>query len=102
MKITSQAFTDSGKIPDKYTMYGENRIPPIHFEDVPEKARSLAPVMDDPDATRRTCSHWLLFNVAPKIKDIKENSVSVMTTEAQNDFGQTAYDGPKPPSGEPR
>jgi Raf kinase inhibitor-like YbhB/YbcL family protein len=102
MKITSQAFADGGKIPEAYTMYGQNRIPPIHFEDVPEKARSLALVMDDPDAPRGTFSHWLLFNVDPKTKDITENCVPVMATEGKNDFGAAEYDGPKPPSGEHR
>ena len=102
MKVTSQAFTDGGKIPDKYTMYGENRIPPIHFEDVPAKARSLALVVDDPDATRGTFNHWLLFNMDPKIRDIKEDCVPVMATQGRNDFGEVEYDGPKPPSGEHR
>jgi Raf kinase inhibitor-like YbhB/YbcL family protein len=102
MKITSQAFTDGAKIPDDYTMYGSNRIPPIHFDDVPERARSLALIVDDPDAPRGTFSHWLLFNMDPKIRDIKENSVPVMASEGKNDFGQAEYDGPKPPSGEHR
>ena len=102
MKITSQAFTDGQKIPDKYTMYGENRIPPIHFEEVPAKARSLALVVEDPDATRGTFNHWLLFNMDPKIKDIKEDCVPVMATQGKNDFGEVQYDGPKPPSGEHR
>ena len=102
MKITSQAFTDGGKIPDKYTMYGENKIPPIHIEDVPENARSLALVVDDPDAPSGTFNHWLLFNMDPRIKDIKENCVPVMATQGRNDFGEVEYDGPKPPSGEHR
>jgi len=102
MKITSQAFTDGATIPDDYTMYGNNRIPPIHLEDVPERARSLALIVDDPDAPRGTFSHWLLFNMDPKIRDIKENSVPVMASEGKNDFGQAEYDGPKPPSGEHR
>ena len=102
MKVMSQAFTHGGKIPDKYTMYGENRIPPIHFEDVPAKARSLALVVEDPDATRGTFNHWLLFNMDPKIKDIKEDCVPVMATQGKNDFGEVQYDGPKPPSGEHR
>jgi Raf kinase inhibitor-like YbhB/YbcL family protein len=102
MKITSQAFTDGATIPDDYTMYGSNRIPPIHFDDVPERARSLALIVDDPDAPRGTFSHWLLFNMDPKIRDIKENSVPVMASEGKNDFGKAEYDGPKPPSGEHR
>ena len=72
MKITSQAFTEGAKIPDQYTMYGKNRIPPIHLEGVPERARSLALIVDDPDAPNGTFNHWLLFNMDPKIKDIKE------------------------------
>jgi Raf kinase inhibitor-like YbhB/YbcL family protein len=102
MKITSQAFTEGTKIPDKYTKYGENRIPPIHFEDVPSKARSLALIVDDPDAPRGTFNHWLLFNVDPRVKDIKEDSVPVMATQGKNDYGEVEYGGPKPPSGEHR
>ena len=102
MKITSQAFTNGGKIPDKYTMYGENKIPPLHIEQVPEKARSLALIVDDPDAPKGTFNHWLLFNMDPKITDIKEDSVPVMASQGQNDFGQVGYGGPKPPSGEHR
>jgi len=102
MRITSQAFTDGGKIPDKYTMYGQNRIPPMHLEEVPEKARSLALIVDDPDAPNGTFNHWLLFNMDPKVRDIKEDCVPVMATQGRNDFGQVEYDGPKPPSGEHR
>jgi len=102
MKITSQAFTDGGKIPDKYTMYGDNVIPPLHLEDVAEKARSLALVVEDPDAPKGTFNHWILFNMDPRTRDIKENCVPVMATQGRNDFGEVEYDGPKPPSGEHR
>lgn len=102
MKITSQAFKNGEKIPNQYTLYGENRVPPIHFEEVPEKARSLALVVDDPDAPDHTFTHWVLFNIDPKLTDIRENSVPVMATQGRNDFGEVEYDGPKPPSGEHR
>jgi Raf kinase inhibitor-like YbhB/YbcL family protein len=102
MKITSAAFVNGEKIPDKYTMYGENRVPPLHLEAVPEKARSLALIVDDPDAPKGTFNHWLLFNMDPRIADIKEDSVPVMATQGRNDFGEVEYDGPKPPSGEHR
>ena len=102
MKITSKAFTDGQSIPDQFSMYGRNRIPPLHFDEVPDKARSLALVVDDPDAPRGTFNHWLLFNVDPKIRDIKEDCVPVMATQGRNDFGEVEYDGPKPPSGEHR
>jgi len=102
MRITSDAFTDGAKIPDQYTMYGQNKIPPIHLEGIPEKARSLAVILDDPDAPAGTFNHWLLFNMDPKTHDIKEDCVPVMATQGRNDFGEVEYGGPKPPSGEHR
>jgi Raf kinase inhibitor-like YbhB/YbcL family protein len=102
MRITSQAFTDGGRIPDKYTMYGENKVPPLHLEGVPASTRSLALIVDDPDAPRGTFNHWLLFNMDPRTLDIKEDCVPVMATQGRNDFGEVEYDGPKPPSGEHR
>ena len=102
MKITSQAFKEGGSIPDQYTMYGQNRIPPLHLDEVPERTRSLALIVDDPDAPSGTFNHWLLFNMDPRIRDIKENSVPVMATQGRNDYGEVEYGGPQPPSGEHR
>ncbi len=102
MKLSSEAFTNGGSIPDKYTKYGENRIPPLHLDDIPERARSLALIVDDPDAPNGTFNHWILFNVDPRTHDIKEDRVPVMATQGRNDFGEVEYDGPKPPSGEHR
>jgi Raf kinase inhibitor-like YbhB/YbcL family protein len=83
-------------------MYGQNRIPPIHLEGIPDRARSLALVVEDPDATQGTFNHWLLFNMDPKTHDIKEDCVPVMATQGRNDYGEVEYGGPKPPSGEHR
>jgi Raf kinase inhibitor-like YbhB/YbcL family protein len=102
MKITSNAFHEGGKIPERYTKYGENHIPPIHLEDIPPKAKSLALIMDDPDAPNGTFNHWLLFNLDPRVKDIKEDVVPVIATQGRNDFGDVEYGGPRPPSGEHR
>ena len=102
MKISSHAFKDGTAIPDQYTQCGENKIPPLYLEDVPERARSLALVMEDPDASQGTFNHWVLFNIDPKIREIKEDSVPVMATQGCNDFGEVHYDGPNPPTGEHR
>jgi Raf kinase inhibitor-like YbhB/YbcL family protein len=102
MKITSQAFQNGSSIPEKYTKYGANRIPPLHLEEVPERARSLALVMDDPDAPSGTFNHWMLFNMDPRTREIKEDCVPVMASQGRNDFGEVEYDGPQPPSGEHR
>jgi len=102
MKITCDAFKNGEKIPNKYTRYGDNKVPPLHFEEVPDKASSLALIMDDPDAPKGNFNHWLLFNMNPRFHDIREGSVPVFATQGKNDFGDVDYDGPEPPSGEHR
>jgi len=102
MRISSQAFTDGGKIPDKYSKYGENKITTLHIDDITERDRSLALIVYDPDAPSGTFNHWLLFNVDPRTRDIKEDCVPVMATQGRNDYGEVEYGGPRPPSGEHR
>jgi len=102
MKISSPVFKDGEKIPKDYTRDGADKSPPLHLEQVPEKAKSLALIMDDPDATSGTFNHWLLFNVDPQVHDIHEGSAPVMATQGRNDWGEVDYGGPKPPSGEHR
>src|SRR5438132_8798139 len=102
MKITSPVFKDGEKIPKDYTRDGADKSPPLHLEQVPEKAKSLAVIVDDPDAPSGTFNHWLLFNLDPKTKQIKEDCVPVMATQGRNDYGEVGYGGPRPPSGEHR
>ena len=102
MKINTNAFPEGGVIPDKYARHGSNMNPPLHLEEIPNRARSLALIVDDPDAPSGTFNHWVVYNIDPKTKDIKENSVPVIATQGRNDFGDVEYDGPQPPSGEHR
>ncbi len=100
MKVTSPVFQENDSIPKRYTADAENINPPLHIEDVPGNAKSLALIVEDPDAPNGIFHHWVLFNVNPRTTDIKENSVPVIATQGRNDFGQLEYGGPKPPSGE--
>lgn len=100
MKISSSAFKENETIPIKFTSDDSNVSPPLHIEEVPSGAKSLALVMEDPDAPNGTFHHWLLYDLSPNTKDIKENSVPVIATQGRNDFGSVEYGGPKPPSGE--
>src|SRR2546423_7456823 len=98
MKISSPVFKDGEKIQKDYTRDGADKSPPLHLEQVPEKAKSLALIMDDPDATKGTFNHWLLFNVDPSVHDIREGSAPVMATQGRNDWGEVDYGGPQPPA----
>lgn len=98
-KISSPQFEHKGSIPIKYTCDGEDVNPPLIIDGIPEKAKSLVLIMDDPDAPMGTWVHWVVWNV-PLINTIEENSVPGV--EGINDFNRHGYGGPCPPSGSHR
>ena len=96
LTITSCAFDPNGVIPVKYTCGGEDVNPPLAIEGVPDAAKSLVLIVDDPDAPRGTWDHWIVWNI-PATGSIAESTVPGV--EGVNDFGRHAYGGPCPPSG---
>ncbi len=99
MKIESAAFEDNKLIPPKYTCDGENVNPPLIISDVPENAKSLVLIVDDPDAPRGTWVHWTIWNMDPGVKEIPENSFPRNAVEGITDSGRSGYSGPCPPYG---
>jgi len=96
MKISSSEFNNNGLIPSKLTCQGQDISPALIIEDIPKEAKSLALIMDDPDAPMKTWIHWVVFNI-PVVKHIEENSIP--GKQGINDFGRNNYGGPCPPSG---
>ncbi len=101
MKISSSAFADGKSIPSKYTCDGADTSPPLSIEGVPPGAKSLALIMDDPDAPGGTFDHWIVWNIDPKTTAIAEGQ-SPKGITGRNGFGKDGYGGPCPPSGEHR
>jgi Raf kinase inhibitor-like YbhB/YbcL family protein len=99
MRISSPAFQDGGNIPVKYTCDGENVSPPLAFDDVPPETKSLALIVEDPDAPRGTFTHWVLWGIDPSINNVPENEIPQKARELENDFRMPEYGGPCPPSG---
>lgn len=102
MKIFTTAFENNEKIPCKFTCDAENISPEIFIEDVPTQTRSLVLIMDDPDSPSGNWSHWIVWNIDPTIKIIKENSLPKGAVSGLNDFGKNGYRGPCPSKGEHR
>lgn len=100
MEILSEAFEKGGRIPAKYTCEGENINPPLIFRDAPKEAKSLAFIMDDPDAPDGTFVHWLAWNIPPDAQAVEEGRGMQDAVEGANDNGDIGYTGPCPPSGE--
>jgi Raf kinase inhibitor-like YbhB/YbcL family protein len=99
MKITTPAFQEGGNIPSKFTCDGSDANPPLRFEGAPAEAKSLALIVDDPDAPSGLFTHWLIWNIDPKTTAIDENSAPPNAIQGKNDFGKSGYGGPCPPSG---
>ena len=97
--VHSSAFSSGGKIPAQFTCKGENKNPPLRFQGVPKEAKSLVLIVEDPDAPGGRFTHWMTWNIAPTTTEIAEKSVPRGASEGTNDFGQTGYGGPCPPSG---
>lgn len=96
MKITSPEFENNSFMPERFTCQGEDISPLLTIEGVPEEAKTLALIVDDPDAPMGTWVHWVVYNI-PVVSSIEENSIPGQ--EAMNDFGRKNYGGPCPPSG---
>jgi Raf kinase inhibitor-like YbhB/YbcL family protein len=99
VKISSSAFDHKELIPVKYTCDGMDMNPPLTIQNIPPEAKSLALIVDDPDAPRGMWVHWVVWNIDPGTKEIKENSVPAGAKQGMNDFGKSDYGGPCPPSG---
>ena len=96
MKISSPDFKHNGLMPKKFTCQGDDVNPKLVIEEMPQGAKNLALIVDDPDAPMGTWIHWIVFNI-PVIAEIKEDSAP--GERAMNDFGKKDYGGPCPPSG---
>jgi hypothetical protein len=101
MEITSPAFEQDEMIPDKYTCNGENVNPPLNFTRIPPAAKSLALIVEDPDAPNGIFTHWLVWKIDPNNSGIEEASTPPNVQEGRNDFGNKEYGGPCPPPGDP-
>ncbi|ESQ13244.1 MAG TPA: YbhB/YbcL family Raf kinase inhibitor-like protein [Chromatiaceae bacterium] len=106
LQIHSSAFQQNGTIPKRYTCDGANRSPPLCWSGLPAGSKSLALIVDDPDAPdpaapTMTWVHWVLFNLPPTIHGLSEAASPLPTGSVSgvNDWQRAGYGGPCPPVG---
>jgi Raf kinase inhibitor-like YbhB/YbcL family protein len=97
LSVKSPAFENNNFIPAKYTCDGDDVNPPLTIEGISEGTKTLALIVDDPDAPMGTWDHWIVWNIPATTSKIEENTVP--GTEGMNDFRRRSYGGPCPPSG---
>ncbi len=106
--LRSDAFSHGAAIPRRYTCDGENVSPPLEWSGLPKGAKSVALVMEDPDAPgpaapKMTFVHWLLYNLPSEVSALPEaaadDTLPAGVRSGINDWRRTGYGGPCPPSG---
>ena len=106
IQLTSSAFTEGQPIPAKYTCDGEDISPQLKWRNIPQGAKSLALICDDPDAPVGTWVHWVLYDLPATITELQEKvptteTISNGAKQGVNDFKRIGYGGPCPPRGGP-
>jgi Raf kinase inhibitor-like YbhB/YbcL family protein len=104
--LIESVFVSQQAIPIKYTCDGENVSPPLTFSDVPAQAKSLALIVDDPDAPRGTFDHWIVWNLPADLQKISEGAkefarLQLPPGRGTNGYQELNYKGPCPPAGKP-
>jgi Raf kinase inhibitor-like YbhB/YbcL family protein len=97
--IRSPAFEHGRPIPVRFTDDGEDVNPELQLAGVPAAAKSLALIMDDPDAPMGTWVHWVVWGISPEDTVIPEDGLPAGAAEGLNSWGRSGYGGPAPPSG---
>lgn len=100
-KLISSAFEEGKPIPDKYTCDGANVSPPLSWNGIPEKTKSFAIIMDDPDAPMGTWVHWVIYNIPGTVTSIEEKkgAAEIKAIDGLNSWPEKGYNGPCPPGG---
>lgn len=104
-KLTSSAFAEGQAIPVKYSCKGSDMSPPLEWgEELPQGTKSLALIVDDPDAPMGTWVHWVLWNIPTTAHGWPENTPTDPelvngAMQGKTSAGGSGYHGPCPPSG---
>jgi len=98
--LESTAFEHAQAIPNRYTCDGEDLSPPLRWANVPDETRTLALLVDDPDAPGGVFTHWVAWGLDPGAGGLREGQAA--PSEGRNDFDTIGYRGPCPPPGDGR
>lgn len=102
MKLSSSNFENNSAIPAEYTCQGKDINPELEIKDVLPEAKSLALIMDDPDAPGGIWTHWVVWNIPPETKVIPAGVGDKFAVQGNNSWPKLGYGGPCPPSGSHR
>jgi len=100
LELKSTTFSNGEEIPRKYGYKNDNVNPPLTINGITPDTKSMAIIMDDPDAQAavgKIWVHWVIWNIDSTITDIPESCTISGAIDGKNDFGELGYGGPAPP-----
>ena len=105
-ELTSSAFKEGERIPDRHTCEGEDLSPPLHWGVPPAATKSFVMIADDPDAPGGTWVHWVIYNLSLDLRGLPEGIPAKDhwldgALQGLTDFKRVGYGGPCPPQGKP-
>ncbi len=99
LEVRSDAFRDGGRIPMEYTCDGASSTPSLWWSRVPADTRSIAIVVEDPDARGGTFTHWIVSDIPPDTRRLEGGRLPDGAQALANGNGATDWTAPCPPSG---
>ncbi len=100
MKLISSVFNDGDRLPKKYTCEGDEVNPSLQWSGIPDGTKSLALIVDDPDAPGGTWVHWLVYNIEPTVSNLPEGAnITKPMQQGMSSSNQIKYQGACPPKG---
>lgn len=99
LQISSPAVAEGATIPTQFSCGGGNQSPPLSWDGVPQGTKSLALLVEDPDAPAGTFVHWIVYDISPNSRGFQAGAAD--GKEGMNSAGEAAYMGPCPPPGKP-
>jgi Raf kinase inhibitor-like YbhB/YbcL family protein len=103
LTVTSKSFAATNNVvPVEYSCDGSNRSPALTWSAPPEGTKSIAIVVEDPDAPNGSFVHWVVYDIKadtqtlPEAFDPNKNGARAGINDNQTD----TYYGPCPPSQE--
>ena len=93
--LISRDIAEGQAIASTFTCDGADQSPQLSWDEPPAGTKSLALVMDDPDAPSGTFRHWAAYDIPPTTRSIERGQP--IGKQATNGFGKAGYGGPCPP-----
>jgi Raf kinase inhibitor-like YbhB/YbcL family protein len=104
LTLTVDSLSPGASLPQVYTCDGAGESPKVSWSGIPAGTKSLVLIVDDPDISNGTFTHWLVYNIPPESGELEQGQTNakVLSNDAQQGESSNGFRGyyyPCPPPG---